>query len=119
MNTKILTPLELKVMNALWASEHGFVKDILEAWPDEPKPAYNTVSTIVRILHEKGFLNVRVHGRTHEYLPAVSKDAYQKNFLRDALENVFAGSAASLLSSLVDDKKISSSEIEELKKLLD
>jgi len=73
MAKKILTPLELKVMNTLWVLEKAFVKDILKHWDEEPAPAYNTVSTIVRILAEKGFITHKAHGRTHEELEELKK----------------------------------------------
>ncbi|MEZ5000492.1 MAG: BlaI/MecI/CopY family transcriptional regulator [Bacteroidales bacterium] len=63
-----LTRAEEQVMQVLWEIEKGFVRDILERF-DEPKPAYNTVSTIVRILQEKGFVGHKAYGRTHEYYP--------------------------------------------------
>lgn len=119
-NSPILTPLELKVMDVLWKLEKAFVKDIVEHWPDEPVPAYNTVSTIVRILQDKkGYIKHVAHGRTHEYIPIISKDEYQKNYLENAVEKVFEGSVSTLLSTLIDKEKISKKEIAKLRKLLD
>jgi predicted transcriptional regulator len=92
---------------------------MLEVWDEDPKPAYNTVSTIVRILHEKEFVDFRAYGRTHEYFPKVSEVEYRKDFMIKALEHVFSGSVTSLVSTLVDTKQISDGEIEELKKLID
>lgn len=116
---RMLTPLELKVMDILWQMESGFVKDILDNWKDESKPAYNTVSTIVRILqNEKQMIGHRAKGRTHEYYPLISKEDYQKFFLKNAVEKVFAGSVSSLLSTLMDDETINQQELDELKKLL-
>lgn len=117
--TRILTPLELKVMDILWQIGSGFVKDILENWREEPKPAYNTISTIVRILqNEKEMIGHRAMGRTHEYYPLLTKEEYQKFFLKNAVEKVFSGSVTSLLSALMDNDNISPDEIDELKKLL-
>ncbi len=87
-----LTSLELKVMTILWDLEEGFVKDILNKWPEEPKPAYNTVSTVVRILEDKGAIEHNVYGRSHQYYPTISKKWYQQHFLSDALETLFDGS---------------------------
>jgi BlaI family transcriptional regulator, penicillinase repressor len=114
----ILTPLELKVMQMLWKLEKAFVKDLLEHWQESPKPAYNTISTIVRILQEKSFITHKAYGRTHEYAPAISRETYQKQFLRNTLEKVFEGSLTSLMSTLVDDEKIEASELDEIKKML-
>lgn len=121
--TRILTPLELQVMNLLWKKEKVFIKDLLEAWPADKngkKPAYNTISTIVRILEkDKGFIGYKAYGRTHEYFPLISKTEYQKTFLKNAIDKVFAGSVTSLVSALVDDEKVNQDEIDELKKLLE
>lgn len=120
--TRILTPLELQVMNLLWEKGKVFVKDLLDAWPldeDGKKPAYNTVSTIVRILEkEKGFIGYKAYGRTHEYYPLISRAEYQKSFIKNALDKVFSGSITSLVSTLVDDEKVNQEELDELKKLL-
>lgn len=120
---RLLTPLELQVMNLLWEKERVFVKDLIEAWePDKngKKPAYNTISTIVRILEkDKGFIGYKAYGRTHEYFPLISKSDYQKTFLKNAIANVFSGSVTSLVSALVDDEKVDANELDELKRLLD
>ena len=119
-NQKMLTPLELKVMDVLWALGKGFVKDILENWPDEPRPAYNTISTIVRILQDKkDFISHEAHGRTHEYYPLISKEEYQQMFIENAVEKVFSGSVSSLVSALMDTDNVSKEELDELKRLLD
>ena len=76
-----LTRAEEQVMQVLWKIKKGFVKDILEHF-DEPKPAYNTVSTIVRILQDKGFVNHKAYGRTHEYYPVISKSEYSNSTLK-------------------------------------
>lgn len=116
----ILTPLELKVMDVLWKLNKGFVKDILEHWPESPAPAYNTISTIVRILQDKkGCIGHIAHGRTHEYVPLISKDEYQKAFINIAVEKVFAGSVSSLLSTLMGNEKVSMDELVELRKIID
>lgn len=115
----ILTPLELKVMDVLWKLKKAFVKDILEHWPDSPEPAYNTISTIVRILQDKkGYIGHVAHGRTHQYIPLVSKVEYQQVFLENAVQKVFEGSVSSLLSKLMDVENVSDKELDELKKLL-
>lgn len=116
---KLLTPLELKVMNILWNIKSGFIKDIRENWDEEPTPAYNTISTIVRILKDKkDYISHKAYGRTHEYFPKVSKEEYQKQFLDNAVNNVFSGSLSSLVSTLVDQEQISTSELDELRSIL-
>jgi len=118
MAKKILTPLELKVMNILWRLNKAFVKDIRTNWDEQPPPAYNTISTIVRILADKGYVAYEAHGRTHEYHAVISREDYQGTFLNNALKNVFKGSASTLVSALMDNDKISDKELEELKRLI-
>jgi len=118
-DTKILTPLELKVMNILWKIEKGFVKDVLEQWDEEPVPAYNTISTILRILTDKEFVDFNVFGRTHQYYPSLSQENYQGDFLNNALENVFKGSFSSLASAILDNDNVSPDEIALLKKMIE
>lgn len=118
MAKKILTPLELKVMNTLWRLNSAFVKDIRNNWDEQPPPAYNTISTIVRILADKGFVGHEAHGRTHKYHALISREDYQGTFLNNALKNVFKGSVSSLVSTLMDNSEVSDKELEELKRLI-
>ena len=117
--SRLLTPLELKVMKSLWRKEKAFVKEILEEWDEDPKPAYNTISTIVRILCDKQFVKYKVFGRTYQYYPAVNEHEYQRDFMKNALKSVFSGSMTTLVSTLVDSEKIGEEEMEELRKLID
>lgn len=108
-----LTKAEEEVMQVLWQIESGFVKELIELFP-EPKPAYNTVSTVVRILEQKGAVGHKSYGRTHKYYPIVSKDEYTKLKTNHLVNNFFAGSYQELLSFFVKDKKLSLSELEEI-----
>ncbi len=119
MKRLLLTSLELKVMNSLWDKEKAFVKDLVSEWPEERKPAYNTVSTIIRILEEKGFVGHQVVGRSHLYFPRIARSKYRKSSFRSLLEEVFDGSLTNLVSTIVDDKELSREEIEKLRKLLE
>jgi predicted transcriptional regulator len=116
---KLLTALELKVMNILWDLGEGFVKEVMEKWEEEPVPAYNTISTVIRILEEKGFVGHHALGRSHRYIPSLSRDDYQKRVMTNVLDNVFSGSVATMISSLVEQRNLSDREIEELKHLID
>ena len=80
--TKELTKAEEQVMQILWQLEKAFVKEIIEQMPD-PKPAYNTVSTIVRILEKKGFVSYEAFGKTHRYYPLMSKREYTRLFMKN------------------------------------
>lgn len=104
MTEKILTPLELKVMNILWKLQKAHVKDILECWAEtDNKPAYNTISTTIRILEEKQFVQHIAIGRTHQYVPFISQANYQRNLIGNVLQNAFQGSVSSLISALVSE----------------
>lgn len=112
---KELTKAEEEVMQILWKIERGFVKDILDHFP-EPKPAYNTVSTITRILVKKGFVKYKAYGKTHEYLPAVEKEYYSKFFLNNFMGKYFSGSFSNLVSFFAKENNLSVKEVEELMK---
>jgi len=108
-----LTRAEDQIMQILWKLEKAFVKDIIEEMPS-PKPAYNTVSTIVRILETKGFVGHQAHGKTHEYFPLVSKEKYTRFFLNNVLKGYFNGSVRNLVSFFAKDNKLDVQEIEKL-----
>jgi BlaI family penicillinase repressor len=108
-----LTRAEEQVMQVLWKIEKGFVKDLLEHF-NEPKPAYNTVSTIVRILQKKGFVGHKAYGRTHEYFPVISRDEYSRTHLKTFVKDYFSNSFESLVSFFAREKNISLTEMEEI-----
>jgi predicted transcriptional regulator len=115
---KELTRAEDQVMQILWRIEKGFVKDIIEHFP-EPKPAYNTVSTIVRILEAKGFVDHTPYGKTHEYFPVISKEKYSKFYLNNMLSGYFNGSFQNLVSFFAKDSKLDTQDIDALVKHLE
>ena len=86
-----LTRAEEQVMQILWDLDKAFVKEIVEKFAD-PKPAYNTVSTIIRILQEKGFVDHETFGKSHRYFPLVDKETYNRKFLRNFVGNYFENS---------------------------
>ena len=110
---KELTKAEDQVMQILWTLKSGFVKDIVEQMP-EPKPAYNTISTIVRILEAKGFVDHKAYGKTHEYFPLISKEKYTKFYLNNMLKGYFNGSFKNLVSFFAKENKLDSKAIEKL-----
>jgi BlaI family transcriptional regulator, penicillinase repressor len=110
---KELTKAEDQVMQILWQIEKGFVKDIMEHLPD-PKPAYNTVSTIVRILETKGFVGHKAYGKTHEYFPLITKERYTKFYLNNMLKGYFNGSFQNLVSFFAKENKLNMSDLEKL-----
>lgn len=110
---KELTRAEDQVMQILWRLQKGFVKDIIEEMP-EPKPAYNTVSTIIRILETKGFVDHKAYGKTHEYYPIITRERYTKFYLNNLLKGYFNGSFTNLVSFFAKENKMSTQEIEKL-----
>lgn len=112
---KELTRAEDQVMQILWELEKAFVKDIIEHMP-EPKPAYNTVSTIVRILETKGFVGHKAYGKTHEYYPLISRDRYTKFYLNNMITGYFNGSFQNLVSFFAKENKMNASDLEKLLK---
>jgi BlaI family transcriptional regulator, penicillinase repressor len=113
-----LTRAEEQVMQVLWKIKQGFVKDILEHF-DEPKPAYNTISTIVRILQDKGFVDHKAYGRTHEYFPLISKNDYSKSHLSNFVNDYFSNSFEKMVSFFAREKGISLREMEEIMKIME
>ncbi|MEQ8323134.1 MAG: BlaI/MecI/CopY family transcriptional regulator [Vicingaceae bacterium] len=113
-----LTRAEEEVMQVLWKINTGFVRDILAHFED-PKPAYNTVSTIVRILQDKGFVGHEAFGKSHQYFPLVSKSQYSKFQLRNLMSDYFSGSFKNLVSFMAEEEDLSIRDIEELKRLVD
>ena len=112
-----LTRAEEEIMQILWDISKGFVKNIVERFPD-PKPAYNTVSTIVRILEAKGFVDHTAFGKTHEYFPLVARDEYRKQFVNSMLKNYFGGSFRQFASFFLKNEKLSLRELEEIMNLM-
>ncbi|WP_419699117.1 BlaI/MecI/CopY family transcriptional regulator [Mucilaginibacter sp. NFX135] len=118
MNLKELTKAEEQVMQILWQLKEAIVKDIIEQMPD-PKPAYNTVSTVVRVLEGKGFIDHKAYGNSHVYYPLVTDDQYKKFTFDKMMKNYFSNSYQSLVSFIVDEKKLGVKELDELTSLID
>jgi predicted transcriptional regulator len=108
---KELTKAEEQIMQELWTLEKAFVKDIIDKLP-EPKPAYNTVSTIIRILEKKGFVDHYAYGKTHQYFPIVSKTDYTKSYFKNFLSGYFSNSFQEMVSFFAKEDKMSLSELE-------
>lgn len=110
-----LTKAEEQVMHYLWNIDRGFLKDILEQFP-EPKPHTNTISTILKVLKEKDVVDYEVFGRQHEYFPLISKEQYSGRSMKSLIKNYFEGSYKNAVSFLVEKSELS---IEDLEMLLD
>lgn len=115
---KELTRAEEEVMMILWDLKKGFVKDILsEMGPD--KPAYNTVSTIVRILEQKGFVAHESFGKSHRYYPLISREAYSQFAVKKVVSGYFNGSIKDLVSFFVKKETLTARELDELIKTIE
>jgi len=110
---KELTKAEEEVMHILWKLDGAFVKDLVEEFP-EPKPAYNTVSTIVRILETKGWVKHEAYGRTHKYIPVMNKESYLKGSLNRMVKNYFGGSFEQLVSFFAGNNNLSTEDLDAL-----
>jgi len=110
---KELTKAEEQIMQELWLLEKAFVKEIVDKLP-EPKPAYNTVSTIIRILEKKGFVDHYAYGKTHQYFPLISKTDYTKSYFKNFLSGYFSNSFQEMVSFFAKSDNMSVSEIETL-----
>lgn len=117
MKLKELTKAEEQIMQILWQLNEGIVKDILEQMPD-PKPAYNTVSTVVRVLEGKGFIDHKAYGNSHVYYPLISEADYKKFSVDKLMTSYFDNSYKSLVSFIADENKLGVRELDELSELI-
>jgi len=113
MSTQTLTKAEEQIMQVLWKLQKAFVKDIIEELPS-PKPHYNTVSTLVKILISKGFVGFTAYGKSHQYHPLVAKEDYSRRTMRKYLKGYFQGSFTNMVSFFAKDKDVSIQELESL-----
>jgi len=114
---KELTKAEEQIMQVLWKLEKGFLKDIVDAMP-EPKPAYPTVSTVVRVLVKKGFIDHNTYGKVNEYYPAVKKDEYFRKQFKGMVSNFFENSWQGF-ASFFANSDLSTKELEAIKEEID
>ncbi len=112
-----LTKAEEQIMQIVWKLKEAFIKDIVDEMPD-PKPAYNTVGTFLKILETKGFVNRKKIGNTFMYAPSIEQKAYTKNFMHSFLGKYFEGSAEKLFSFMVQEKDLNIEQVENLMKKL-
>ena len=114
---KKLTRKEEELMKILWKLERAFVKDIIEKYPD-PKPHYNTISSLVRLLQEKGIVGFKQYGNTYQYFPLISKEEYRRSFMSQIVTDYFDNSYKSAVAFFVKEKGLSDDEIDELVRLI-
>ncbi|RZL31378.1 MAG: BlaI/MecI/CopY family transcriptional regulator [Pedobacter sp.] len=117
MEIKDLTKAEEQLMQVLWQLENAFVKEVIDELP-EPKPAYNTVSTIIRILEVKGFIGHEAFGKAHKYHPLISKEKYKRHATEKLLGSYFENSVESMFSFFVKEEKLDLSDVDEILKMI-
>lgn len=112
-----LTNKEEEIMQVLWNLEKAFVKEVIVKLPS--KPHYNTTSTTIRKMEDKGFVKHIAYGKTHQYYPAISKEEYRKTFMNKTIHNYFENSYKNVVSFLAKEEKISVDELKEIIKLIE
>ncbi len=108
-----LTNKEEEILQVIWQLEKAFVKDVVAKLP-KPKPHYNTISTIIRNMEEKGVVGHNSFGKTHQYYAKISKEDYKKGFMKKAIQNYFENSYKNVVSFFAQEEKISVKELKEI-----
>ena len=114
---KKLTRKEEELMKILWKIKAGFVKDIAEHYP-EPKPHYNTISSLVRLLEEKGYVDHKAYGNTHQYFPRISRQEYRKSFIKEVVKDYFDNSYKQTVSLFIEEQNLTKKDMDELIQLI-
>jgi predicted transcriptional regulator len=113
-----LTNKEEEIMRVLWQLKKAFVKEVVAELPD-PKPHYNTISTIIRNMEDKGFIEHQAFGKTHQYYPSISKEEYRKKFMQKTIQQYFENSYKNVVSFFAKEEKISVEELKEIITLIE
>ncbi len=112
-----LAKREEQIMWAFWKLKRAFVKEVVEELPD-PKPHYNSVATMVRILEEKGFLNHKAYGKTFQYYPVVSEETYKNSLVNSVVDKYFDKSYSKMIAHFAENEKISQNDLERILQLI-
>ena len=113
-----LTKAEERIMKILWEIEKGFIKDIIQKFPN-PKPPYNSVSTIVRVLVQKEIVGFTAYGNSHQYHPLISKEEYRKGQLSKLVKNYYNNSLSQVVNFFTESKNLDEKELDEAMKILE
>lgn len=112
-----LTKAEERIMKILWEIGEGFIKDIIEQFPN-PKPPYNSVSTIVRVLVQKEIVGFKAFGNSHRYYPLITREEYKKTQLSRLVKDYYNNSLREVVSFFSESKKLDEKELDEVMKML-
>ena len=118
MENKELTKAEEQVMQYLWKLKKGFLKDIVDEFP-QPGPAYTTIATVIRVLVKKKFIGFKTNGKTNEYYPLITKEKYFQGHMKTVINNFFNGSASNFASYFAGSNDLNLTELEELRKTIE
>lgn len=113
-----ITKSQEEILKVFWDIKEGVVGDVIEKLPD-PKPAYNTVGTVIKVLEKKGYLSHKVYGKTFVYYPIISQKDYAKYLFKDSFSSIFNNSLNQAVSFFVRQNRTSLSELEELKNYIE
>lgn len=114
-----LTNREEEILQILWRLKEAFVKDIIVALDENPKPHYNTISTMVRLMEEKGWVGHRAVGNTHKYYPILKKEDYKKTIMPRMIRDYFDDSYKNMVSFFAKQEKLSADDLKEILELIE
>lgn len=115
---KEITKAQEEILKALWRINEGAVSDVLDVL-HEPKPAYNTVATVIKVLEKKEYVSHKTYGKTNVYYPIITDTEYAKYLLKDTIKGFFNGSLNQMVSFFVKNRDLSINELEELKNMIE
>jgi len=115
---KEITKAQEEVLKVIWEIGNGAVADVLDNFP-EPKPAYNIIATVIKVLEGKGYVGHRTYGKTHVYYPLVSREEYANHVVKEAFTGLFNGSLHQMVSPFIKNRSISINELEELRQMVE
>jgi BlaI family transcriptional regulator, penicillinase repressor len=113
-----LTRKEEEAMKIIWKARKGFVKELVDLHP-EPKPHYNTFSTLIRGLEEKGYIGHKAFGKNHQYFPLIKKEEYRKSYMKKVVSDYFGSSYKNVVSFFVDENKLDADDLRDIIKLIE
>ncbi len=115
---KEITKAQEEVLKVIWEIENGAVADVLDNFPG-PKPAYNTIATVIKVLEGKGYVGHRTYGKTHVYYPLITREEYANHVVKEAFTGLFNGSLHQMVSPFIKNRNISIRDLEELRQMLE